>query len=109
MIETLVSKLLSSGELDDPLLRFTTQIETARLDGETETVSLIPLFTCQGAAADSLERPSSLSAVLRQRQSNLLEAASLAASCGWQSVLPAEPFRTGAIHPVPGKTGEKRP
>ena len=48
MIDTVVKKVVECGELDDPLLKFTTQIETAKLDNETETVSLIPLFTCQG-------------------------------------------------------------
>ena len=97
MIETLVATLLASGELDDPLLRFTNQIENTRLDGETETVSLMPLFTCQGAAEDAVERPCSLPDALRQRQANMLAAASLAADCGWQPLIPAEPFRTGIL------------
>jgi len=97
MIETLAQTLVQSGELDDPLLKFTTQIETAKLDSETETVSLIPLFTCQGAAVDALERSSPLADVLRQRQANLLEATRLAAASGWLPVQPAEPFRTGIL------------
>lgn len=97
MIETLAQTLVECGELDDPLLKFTTQIETAKLNGETETVSLIPLFTCQGAAVDALERPAPLAAILRQRQANLREAAELAAACGWLPVQPAEPFRTGIL------------
>ncbi|HVX09898.1 MAG TPA: aminotransferase class V-fold PLP-dependent enzyme [Pirellulales bacterium] len=97
MIETLVGTLLTSGELDDPLLTFTTQIESTRLDGETETVGLIPLFTCQGAADDALEHPCSLPDVLSQRQANVIETSSLAAACGWQPLLPAEAFRTGIL------------
>lgn len=97
MIETLVNSLLASRELDDPLLKFTTQIETARLDGETETVGLIPLFTCLGATEDAIQHPCSLSDVLRQRQANVLEASLLAADCGWEPLVPAEHFRTGIL------------
>jgi hypothetical protein len=96
-IETLVDHLLSTGELDDPLLRFTTQIESATIDGEMETVNLMPLFTSQGAAADALEQRISIPAILRVRQQNLLQAASVAGSSGWQPLLPAEPFRTGIL------------
>lgn len=97
IVERLARKLVVSGELDDPLLKFTTQMETARLDGETETVSLIPLFTCQGAAVDALKRPSPLAAILRQRQANVRKAAELAAGSGWEPIQPAEPFRTGIL------------
>ena len=96
-VETLLHHLLSTGELDDPLLRFTTQLENTVLDGDTETVNLIPLFTCQGAAADALQAPSSLQVDLRWRQANLTQAASVAEACGWQPVLSAEPFRTGIL------------
>lgn len=97
MIDTVVKRLVESGELDDPLLKFTTQIETAKLDGETETVNLIPLFTCQGAAVDALERPLPLATILRQRKANLREAVELAAASGWLPVQPAEPFCTGIL------------
>jgi hypothetical protein len=97
MIEILLGDLLSSGEADDPLLRFATQLENATLDGQTETVNLMPLFTGQGAAADALERSSSLPKFLSLRQRNMAEATAVAESCGWRSLLPAEPFRTGIL------------
>lgn len=97
MIETLVASLLAAHELDDPLLKFTTQIETAKADGETETVSLIPLFTCLGAAEDALENRSFLTGMLAQRQANVLKVASLARECGWQPLMPAGHFRTGIL------------
>lgn len=97
MIETALGQMLSSGDLDDPLLRFTAQLERSALDGETETVNLMPLFTAQGAAADALER-SSQSATLRGvRHKNLAQATAVAESCDWRSLLPAEPFRTGIL------------
>ena len=97
MIETVLGQMLASGDLDDPLLRFTAQLERSALDGETETLNLMPLFTSQGAAADALERTSWPPALLGMRQKNLAQAAFVAASCGWHPLLPAEPFRTGIL------------
>lgn len=36
----------------DPLLHFTEQLESARLDGHSETTNLPPLFACSGATCD---------------------------------------------------------
>lgn len=95
VIETVLNHLVSSGELDDPLLRFTSQLETQALDGVTETVNLVPLFTGQAAASEALEQPLPPAACLKLRYHNLDVAASLAQDRGWQPLLPASPFRTG--------------
>ncbi|HUQ71444.1 MAG TPA: aminotransferase class V-fold PLP-dependent enzyme [Planctomycetaceae bacterium] len=97
VIETLLTHALASGELDDPLLRFTTQLEAACLDGETETVNLMPLFTCQGAATDALEPAIPLLETLHLRQEQARQAAALAPAIGWDSLMPAEPFQTGIL------------
>jgi len=39
---------LAAGDLDDPLLRFTTQLESDALDARTETVNLACLFHARG-------------------------------------------------------------
>jgi selenocysteine lyase/cysteine desulfurase len=96
-IQTLLQKLLDTGELDDPLLRFTTQLEGAKLNGETETVNLVSLFTCQGAAMDALEQPASLETSFQSRRQNLIQVADMTKACGWRPLLPAEPFRTGIM------------
>ena len=83
-IETLLKHLLASGEIEDPLLRFTRQLETATLDADTETVNLIPLFTCRGAAAEAVEQAPTLASCFAQRQRNLTLAALTAESCGWE-------------------------
>ncbi len=97
IVQSLLQQLLATGELDDPLLRFTTQLETGLLDDDTETVNLISLFTCQGAAVDALEQPTSLQTAFLARRHNLLQAADLGQACGWRSLLPADPFRTGIL------------
>jgi hypothetical protein len=97
MIETVLDHLVSKGELDDPLLHFSTQLETDRLDGRTETVALACLFSCQGAVADALEEPRLPSHCLPRRLDCLTSAASMAASFGWQPLLPPPAFRTGIL------------
>lgn len=97
LIETLLNHLIATRELDDPLLRFTTQLETAALDGESETVNLIPLFTCQGAVSDALQEDSLTLGGLRARKQNAIQAAEWAQASGWHPLLPAAPFQTGIL------------
>ena len=77
MIETALRQMVSSGDRDDPLPRFTAQLERSALDGETETVNLIPLFTAQG---EGVGRPGAVFA-------------------------PAEASRRAAEEPGPGNLG----
>lgn len=96
-IQVLLDYLLEIGELDDPLLRFTAQLESAKLDGDTETVNLISLFTCQGAATDALEQPTSIESAFQVRRKNLVQAAEIASESGWKTLMPPESFRTGIL------------
>jgi len=97
VIETVLDHLLRQGELDDPLLRFSTQLETDRLDGRTETVSLACLFSCQGAVADALQEAGGPSCSLPRRLDSLMAATGVAEACGWQPLLPPPAFRTGIL------------
>lgn len=97
VIETVLDQLVFKGELDDPLLRFSTQLETDRLDSRTETVNLACLFSCQGAVADALEEPRTPSRSLPRRLDSLTVAAGVAAASGWQPLLPPPAFRTGIL------------
>ncbi len=96
-IETVLSHLLAAGELDDPLLRFSTQVERDALDGTSETVSLASLFSCQGAVADALEGGVAPSRSLAGRLESLVAAATVAASAGWRPLLASPAFRTGIL------------
>ena len=96
-IETVLSHLLGAGELDDPLLRFSTQLETDALDGTSETVGLASLFSCQGAVADALEGGDMPSRCLPGRVESLMAAATVAASAGWRPLLASAAFRTGIL------------
>jgi hypothetical protein len=97
IIETGLGHLLGSGELDDPLLRFSSQLESNALDGRTETVNLACLFTCHGAVQDALEEPRVPACCLPRRLESLEAAAATASASGWQPLLPPPAFRTGIL------------
>jgi hypothetical protein len=97
VIETALRDLLACGELDDPLLRFSTQLESDALDDRTETVSLGCLFSCQGAVADALEAGGTPARHLPRRLESLRVAADVAASAGWTPLLPPPAFRSGIL------------
>jgi hypothetical protein len=90
-VETVVEQMLAGGDLDDPLLRFVTQMETGTTTGTTETVNLLPLFSCQGAVGDA-------HAVDRSKRfANMDEAVRMAAGTGWVPRLPSAAFRSGIL------------
>jgi Aminotransferase class-V len=96
VIETLLSQLLRAGELNDPLLQFSTRLEAGAQDDVGETVNLSSLFSCQGAVADApgMGRPTSL---LTSRLENQDQAAGVAESTGWRPLLPCPALRTGIL------------
>jgi selenocysteine lyase/cysteine desulfurase len=97
MIETVLGHFIGTGELDDPLLRFSTQLEGNCLDARTETVNLACLFSCRGALADALEGACDPSHCLPHRLNSLSAAADVAAASGWRPLLPPPAFRTGIL------------
>ena len=98
VIDTLTSLLVRSGDLDDPLLRFTAQLEFDRLDGVTETVNLLPLFTARGAATDAAAGP------WQGRVGNLTACEQVARSAGWRPLLPEPSLRSGILLLEPDRT-----
>jgi selenocysteine lyase/cysteine desulfurase len=96
-IETVLSRLLKTGELSDPLLRLSRQLEAGALDGTTETVNLLPLFTCQGAATDALAAPDGAPEALAGRLRTADLAASAAEAAGWRPLVAGPALRTGIL------------
>ncbi len=94
-IERVLEDMLLSGDLDDPLLRFSQELETNEPSGFGETVNLASLFACQGAVSDALRggEPASLATRLR----NLDAVASVAKCAGWSPLLPAQELRSGIL------------
>jgi hypothetical protein len=96
MIGTTVTELHATGILTDPLTQFTSQLESQKLDGATETVNLSGLLSAHGAALDA--RPASARRRILSTQlvnANMLSV--LAEDAGWRPVLPAAEFRSGIL------------
>ncbi len=109
-IESVLQQMFSDGELDDPLLRFSRQLETGSLDGFTETVNLGSLFSCFGASLDAVaERKSDF----QQRRTNADTVVELSRKSDWRLVSPFSEFQSAvvmleatdsAIRELPAKT-----
>jgi hypothetical protein len=85
MIETTVQELAKVGSIDDPLLKFTAQLENSELDGITETVNLSALLSALGAALDAY--PSRLrSKIMSIQLKNAESISAMAEVIGWRPV-----------------------
>jgi selenocysteine lyase/cysteine desulfurase len=89
-----VRALLERYRMDDPLTRFTSELETGFLSRYGETVNLLPLFTCQAALDDALRGVHRLHEHLAQRIRNADRLIELAGQ-NWRPVRPAPALRTG--------------
>lgn len=96
-IETALAERVGRGEIDDPLLRFTQQIERHCLDEHTETVNVSPLFSCAGAVQEALSCFERSGDQHRQQLMNATIVAELAETAGWKPLLPAPLFRSGIL------------
>ena len=76
------SATCSNDCVDDPLLRFTTGLESGDGDSFSETVNLASLFTCRAAIADVVG-PSAIARRMEIRLENASRVESLARNCGW--------------------------
>jgi hypothetical protein len=87
--------MLLLNELDDPLLRFTEQLEDSRLDGFSETANVEPLFTSQAAATDMQSQRPCIDTTLRRQLAVVDIWARAAAESGWRPLQPTPEFRSG--------------
>ncbi len=92
--EIVLQQMLSDGELDDPLLRFSSQLETDSLDGSTETVNLASLFSCYGASLDTAEERES---VFQERRANAEAIIELSHETDWRLVSPSPEFQSAVV------------
>jgi hypothetical protein len=90
-IDTIATHMTDAGDLDDPLLRFSAQLE-AGTRGAIETLDLMPLFTTRAAVEDACP-PGAVSA----RAANAATVSAFAPGTGWSPVLPDLPLRSGIL------------
>ena len=96
MIRHRLRHLGGTHAIEDPLLQFTEQIESGRLDGHSETANLTSLFACAGAAADLLSTRQTRDENELPRINDLIQTMRMP-SADWQPVLPADSLRTRIV------------
>ncbi len=92
-VQTVLAHSVRSGEIDDPLLRFTARLESGTDEHVSETVNLTPLFSTNGALADA----GNSAGAWRTRMRNLEAAAATLFGVGWKPLLAAREFRSGIL------------
>ena len=85
------------GQLDDPLLRFTWELENDLCDSFSETVNIAPLFTTAAAVSRLWHSPRGRIEEFDRQLTNTDRVAEIAESSGWQPVRPAIPMRSGIL------------
>lgn len=105
-VGNMLEKLIEAGFVDDPLLRFTEQLEDKRVENYTETVNLAGLFTCQAAVAEA-HTSGVMTANLSTRLATREFVSQIAAESGWQAER-VDPALQTAILLVQAKRNEVR-
>ncbi|NLX97810.1 MAG: aminotransferase class V-fold PLP-dependent enzyme [Rhodopirellula sp.] len=85
------------GELDDPLLAFTNQLETETTDCYSETVNLAPMFTAAAAVRRMLGSSRAKRDELLAQMANADRLVDMASQAGWQPTRPALPMQSGIL------------
>jgi hypothetical protein len=93
----LCREMLCGGELDDPLLSFTTQLENDAPEPYSETVNLGPMFTAAAAVRRVLGSGRSRPEELSCQMANAERVADRAARSGWRPLRTSIPTRTGIL------------
>lgn len=93
-VEKVLQQMLCDGELDDPLLRFSSQLETDSLDGCTETVNLGSLFSCFGASLDTAQERES---GFQERRANAEAVVALSQETDWRLRSPSPELQSAVV------------
>ena len=90
-------EMTERGQLDDPLLSFTWELENGRCEAFSETVNLAPLFTAAAAVSRIWQSPLGRNEEFDLQLANADRVAEVADSTGWQPVRPTIPMRSGIL------------
>ena len=96
MIEHRLNLLGQTGRNEDPLLLFTEQLDTGRLDAHSETTNLSSIFACAGAVSDQLAAQHRTPAVESPSVDQTL-AQIPRPTAGWHPHQPSESFRSRIV------------
>ncbi len=102
-IRAALSRGIASGEIDDPLLSFSCELQSGRAKAYGETVQVSPLFTAHAATLDALDRG------LRQPESTSRTNIVAAAEANrWRHVAPAAAMQSRILLFEPHKVQHDR-
>jgi hypothetical protein len=96
-INTVCCEMFLRGELDDPLLSFTTQLEGEKLERFSETVNLAPMFTAAAAVRAMMRSDRTKRAELAAQIDNVEQVVEHSHATGWRSIRPDNPMHTGIL------------
>ena len=85
------------GEIDDPLLTFTNQLETQSTETYSETVNLVPMFTAAAAVRRMLHSSKAKCEELAIQQANADRVADEAGATAWRPLRPTLPMQSGVL------------
>jgi selenocysteine lyase/cysteine desulfurase len=91
------SEMLQSGDVDDPLLRFSWELETGACEPFSETVNLAPLFTVTAAVERIWHSRLGRHEKHASQLANTDQVADLAKHTPWRPVRPTGPMRSGIL------------
>lgn len=97
LVAEVCADMQARGELDDPLLAFTNQLEGEATDSYSETVNLAPMFTAAAAVRRMLGSPHAKRDELLDQMANADRLADMAPQAGWQPARPALPMQSGIL------------
>jgi len=92
-----LAEMQARGEIDDPLLTFTNQLETESTEAYSETVNLVPMFTAAAAVRRMLHSSKAKCEELAIQQANADRVADQTINTDWRPLRPALPMQSGIL------------
>jgi len=97
VVATVGREMAERGQLDDPLLSFTSELENGRCKAFSETVNLAPLFTSAAAVSRLWHSPHGRLQEFDRQIANTDRVAELTEATTWQTVRPHQSMRSGIL------------
>jgi len=97
LVAEMQQEMLSRGELDDPLLVFTNQLENEATESYSETVNLTPMFTAAAAVRRMLASPRAKREELTSQMANADRVADQTPGVGWRPSRPTLAMQSGVL------------
>lgn len=96
-VERVCREMALRGELDDPLLSFTDQLEGRASDRFSETVNLAPMFTAAAAVRAMIRSERTKHAELSIQIENAERLSEQCRAAGWHPIRPDSPMNSGIL------------